>query len=82
MAAMEVYSKNPTKRCKSLRFLLHSSRGVLLKCGIGNLEAAQGIDANIQDRKEQEGSHESHENTWKRVSIANRGVGLLDTYLE
>lgn len=79
---MEVYSKNPTKRCKSLRFRVHSSRAVLLKCGIGNLEATQGIDTNIQDCKEQEGSHESHENTWKMVSIANREAGLLDTYLE
>lgn len=32
-----------------LLLFLHRGRGILLKCSVGNLEAAQSIDTNIQN---------------------------------
>jgi hypothetical protein len=51
---------------------LHSGRGILLECSIGDLETAQGTDTKIQDGEEQECSHEAHEDACKEVSTANR----------
>jgi len=46
-----------------LLLLLHGSRGVSLKSSIGDLEAAQGANSNIQDYNADERGQETHEDT-------------------
>ena len=46
-----------------LLLLLQSSRCVLLESRIRNLQATQSTDSNIQNRKADEGSNETHKDT-------------------
>lgn len=52
-----------------LLLLLHCRRGVLLKSSVGDLEAAQSTDSNIQNQNAQERGHEAHEDTCQAVRI-------------
>lgn len=65
-----------------LLLLLHSSRGILLKSSIRNLEAAQSTDSNIQNHNAQEGSEETHEDTCREVRMDRRPEQGNGTYQE
>lgn len=55
--------------------ILEFSRLILLECGIGDLETAQGTDTNVHDHQEEESSHETHENACKEVSVMSKDGG-------
>lgn len=52
---------------QSLLLFLHNSRGVFLKGSVGNLEATDGIDANIKNHHEQEGGDKAHKNACSQL---------------